>query len=277
MQAWLCARFFNLSAPLLIAAAPLVAVGCKEAPPEPTGTRPTAPRTAPDTPSASASAQTSPSAAPSASSAPSPTAAALTRTRKVDAARGGLFVHGIDDETAALPALDGCPAVEIREERTAPRGASVRYAYASERAKLTECLAKQPVPDGRAFAVGPARPLEGWRSYLIEREPAVRPDACTSVRMDQPGKGISRTIRVTFSGEGQKQLGDFMAARVGRRMAIVIGHDVEIAQTMLQPHAEAELMLLALGNDHASRLLDLLSGEYAGELEQGVQTFPSGS
>jgi hypothetical protein len=197
----------------------------------------------------------------------------------IDPSRGGFFVHKVDDASRVLDPPEPCPGIELKSERVRSSDVPVRFmgiddANPVARKKLEECLQRQAVPSGKAFAVGPTG--TGFRSYLIRVEPSIEPADCKAVSVSPREEGGPPSVLIQLTPAGGRKLADLTRAMVRQRMALVVG-DMVYAAPIVWTEITGGSATVTLGPNHsdddAKALANTIAEGSPALPKPGVRTF----
>ena len=197
----------------------------------------------------------------------------------VDPSRGGFYVHKVDDESHVLDPPEPCPGIELMSERVRSSDVPVRFLVSEDasteaRKKLEDCLQRQAVPPGKAFAVGPTG--KGFRSYLIRVEPSIEPADCKRVSVNPREEGGPPSVLIQLTPAGSRKLADLTRAMVRQRMALVVG-DMVYAAPIVWTEITGGSATVTLGpnrnDDDANALANTIAEGSPALPKPGVRTF----
>jgi preprotein translocase subunit SecD len=142
------------------------------------------------------------------------------------------------------------------------------------RKKLEECLQRQTVPSGKAFAVGPTD--AGYRSYLIRVAPSIEPADCKTVSVNPHEAGEPPSVLIQFTPSGARKLSDLTSTWVGQLMALVVG-DMVYSALLVMTEITGGSATVTLGpgqsGDDAKALANTIAEGSPALPRPGVRTF----
>jgi SecDF, P1 head subdomain len=196
--------------------------------------------------------------------------------------RDGLFVAACDDGSDPLAgvSLGELPAgVEIEREVVGSGASAMETHYArsddATRRRLLEWV-RGRIGSGQQVAVGRTRVTGGpsWRSYVLAGAPIALDVSRGDVRDDGSG-----AVELVLSPESARTFGRVTADNVQRRVAILLGDEVEVAPIVMEaitggklvitmsgpePEREGHELLQRLELVHSNVTLDLVREEQFG-------------